>query len=528
MGKRQHHSQERNRLNIYLIKDTVKQFGAMLDPSANVTHVIIPNIGRLYYKNSHPQPPDWVSSFFLNHQALQNASLTVSSASALLLVKVSHKRKTRYFAIPFGAGRHFLKDSSYVGRFGLRTALNLMSAESVKHLDKRNLNINPKISREQIAKAGTVSEFEFDFDRDMVQSITGEVKNAEYGKVVTGKDALAINLRVDLTNLMDVLKRCLDTYNKNDYQANFKWVDQLQDIRDQDEVNKLNEQLLNEINNLSSAVSIAIPEIIDWTEVAGFKYSQRKRDPLVEELSIKDMITCEDLLNGFTVENLTESYITCWNADNQLLHRWSMFKCINAEIDINGRKFILSDGKWYEIEKGYVAEVNTFVNSIHRNPTPLPVYNHTSENEYNVGVAQAMNALCLDGKNMVYGGGRSKIEFCDILTRNKILYHIKIYGGSSVLSHLFNQGLNSATLLAEDSKFRDKLRSTILPRGFKALVPDTKVDPRHYKIIYGIIGQPGDDKSVNIPFFSKISLRSAVRSLQRFGFDVYLDFIGLQ
>jgi uncharacterized protein (TIGR04141 family) len=529
MAKRQHHSQERNKLSIYLIKDTVNQFGAMLDPKVNnVSYKVIPGIGRLYYRNSDPQPPDWVRSFFLDNQVLQDVRLTVSSASALLLVKVPYRKTVRYFAIPFGAGRHLLKDSCYVGRFGLRTALNLMSAEGVKHLDKRNLNINPKISREQIAKAGTVSEFEFDFDRDMVQAITGEVRNSQYGKVVTGKDALAVNLHVDLTNLVAMLERCLDTYSRSDYQKNFKWVDQLQDIRDQDVVNRLNEQLLHEINNLSDAVSLAIPEIIDWPEVAGFKYSQRKRDQLVDELRVRDMISSEDLSNGFIAKDLTENYITCWNADNRLLHRWSMFRCINAEIDMKGHKYILSDGKWYEIERNYVAEVNAFVNSISRNPNPLPIYNHANENAYNEAVAQAMNAICLDGRNMVHGGGRSKIEFCDILAPDRILYHIKIYGGSSVLSHLFNQGLNSATLLAEDTKFREKLRDIILPRGFKTLVPRNQIDPRNYKIVYGIIGQPGNGASVNIPFFSKISLRSTVKSLQRFGYDVYLDFISQQ
>ena len=92
----------------------------------------------------------------------------------------------------------------------------------------------------------------------------------------------------------------------------------------------------------------------------------------------------------------------------------------------------------------------------------------------------------MDRKMINHGGAHSKIEFCDLITKDKKLIHVKHYGGSSVLSHLFSQGLVSGELFLGDSKFREKVNAK-LPDGFK--ITDTKVRPisSHYEIIFGII-----------------------------------------
>ena len=56
------------------------------------------------------------------------------------------------------------------------------------------------------------------------------------------------------------------------------------------------------------------------------------------------------------------------------------------------------------------------------------VQNDTSENSNN---SDPEHLLCLDAKTIYYGGGRSQIELCDILTTDNTYIHIKPYSGSA-------------------------------------------------------------------------------------------------
>lgn len=70
----------------------------------------------------------------------------------------------------------------------------------------------------------------------------------------------------------------------------------------------------------------------------------------------------------------------------------------------------------------------------------------------------------VDKKLISTGVSQNNIEFCDIYTSEKQMIHIKRYGGSSVLSHLFNQGLVSANLFITkqfESKIKPKIRRKV-------------------------------------------------------------------
>jgi len=123
---------------------------------------------------------------------------------------------------------------------------------------------------------------------------------------------------------------------------------------------------------------------------------------------------------------------------------------------------------------------------------------------------------------IMHGGGHSKVEFCDIFTRNKKILHIKRYGGSNILSHLFSQGVVSGELFVSDSEFRQKVNSK-LPAAYRLSDPLVRPDAQEYEVIYGIISD--SDKPLDIPFFSKVSLRNARRRLTTFGYKVAIKQI---
>jgi len=126
----------------------------------------------------------------------------------------------------------------------------------------------------------------------------------------------------------------------------------------------------------------------------------------------------------------------------------------------------------------------------------------------------------MDGKVVAVGGGYSKVEFCDLFSKEKDLIHVKRYGGSGVLSHLFMQGVVSGELFASDAGFRDAVNG-LLPDSHRLSSVVERPDLSSYRVIFAIVSSE-EGASLTLPFFSRLSLRHAMRSLRGYGYQVAL------
>jgi uncharacterized protein (TIGR04141 family) len=151
----------------------------------------------------------------------------------------------------------------------------------------------------------------------------------------------------------------------------------------------------------------------------------------------------------------------------------------------------------------------------------LPDYHDGSETEYNARVANEDRArlALMDTKLIEYPGMASKVEFCDLYSRSREIIHVKRYGGSSVLSHLFAQGLVSGELFRRDEEFR-RMVNAKLPASHRLGASVRRIDAARFEIVYAIVSK--STKALNIPFFSKVNLRNADRRLKTFGYRVSL------
>jgi uncharacterized protein (TIGR04141 family) len=123
----------------------------------------------------------------------------------------------------------------------------------------------------------------------------------------------------------------------------------------------------------------------------------------------------------------------------------------------------------------------------------------------------------MDRKTIDIGGGRSSVEFCDLFSKDKKLVHIKKYGGSSVLSHLFQQGVVSGESFLSDLHFRNEVNKK-LDDAYKLEDVGARPNPSDYEICYAIMSDiPGE---LHIPFFSKVVMKNAVNRLQTYGYKV--------
>ncbi|QEM06308.1 hypothetical protein DIU31_023330 [Mucilaginibacter rubeus] len=513
-----------NKIKLYLIKPAYKDFMKILkDPAAAALRsTVLPGIGTLYYKQSFPQTPEWLKDFFENHPALHLGDFKVSSTSAVLLVEQKIKTDSRIFALTFGGGRHLLHEFATEGRFGLITTLNIVEPAGLRSMIKTTLSANPKISAEQVSRASDTKDFQINIEQDIVESITGSNTHPDFGKIISGKDALSVTGKITAKTLSPFLKKIFLLYSKKDYRTNFKWIDQIQEIKDSKLIDQLNSILLDGINKvIDIPLWMAVPEIIDWSDFNGFKYSNRKTDDLHEDLDLEVYISAKGG-KPISYDDLKHDIVSCWreSKDNSVL-QWSVFKCLNSELTHGIDLYFLDKGKWYKLERSFVKEVKKVVAEIKIYPKVLPDFKHKDEGDYNLALATSLKALLLDARNVPYGGGASKIEVCDILTPQQEFFHIKKYGGSSTLSHLFAQGFVSGELFASDSIFREKVKKHLsVGPPYNAFFSKDRPAIHQYKVIYGVI--TASKKGISIPFFSQVTLKNYKRILEGYGYTLYL------
>lgn len=248
------------------------------------------------------------------------------------------------------------------------------------------------------------------------------------------------------------------------------------------------------------------------------RYAKRKRADIMSDLDIAEFLTSlgdeeitADLLSGTLI------FVISAKTDDVSAH-WSAYRCIYAELEYNGKVFILHNGKWYEVAKSFTDEIIKAFNDTPDSKLALPDYNHTDEGAYNQSLpATLAGSHCMDCDLIMHGGGHSSIEFCDLITADNHFVHVKRYSGSQQLSHLFAQGVTAGELFVSDQGFREKLNEK-LPDAHKLGDVTVRPDPSKYEVVFAIVSK--SKKPLDIPFFSKVSLRNARKRLSAYGFRV--------
>ncbi len=523
-----------NKLSIYLIKEDITTDKEILKDIGNLTKIDINTAEKanytFYHGKSFKNRPPWIRNFF--GDSLKNIyDFRNSTAKAILLIRIKIKSKNIIFAIPFGHGWHLLSTGVYEERFGLKTALSIIDQDSLRKISKRNMSVTPKTVDEQLVKVGMAGDFGIDIEQDLVSSVTGNSKseNAKYfGSRVTGKDSLSLTVKSDITSINDTLRRCHRKYLSNEYKENFEWIDRLAEVKDKKILTYLNDKLVKNLINDSTdkTIWLAVPEIIEWENVEGFKYGGRTKN-LKEDIYLKEFLVSlsQSEKENLNLNLLKKKHITCVSTlDNQAMYTWKVYNCLYFETtnEEGDKTFILSYGKWYEIEKDYAKIINLDFENFYAKGCSmnLPDYSHDNEASYNASIPEdRSDVFLMDRKIISHGGGHGKVEFCDIFTKDKKIIHIKRYGNSSVLSHLFFQGRVAGELFLNDEEFRDKVNKK-LDAGFE--IPNSTHRPiaSEYEIIFAIISS--STKELKIPFFSKVNLRNTRNTLETFGYKVSL------
>lgn len=503
-------------LAIYLLKENIADPQIAVQGPQLVRHEIRRGrrlIGNLYVQRGRPRPPRWAK--FFDGYVDRREFGQVSSAAAVLLVSV----RDRIFALTFGQGRHLLNPDSWEERFGLRVALNSIGETNVRSIDKRTFDAISRHSKEQASREASARDFSLDIEQDLLRAITGTPTDSDLGKRMSGMDALHTAVPVALDSVSDLLGLYLDKFGDTSYRVNFPWVDHISEVSNGAFIEQLDRTIAERIaSNHTDRIWMAVPEVIPWERVDGFVW-QGRNAPRRHDVNLAGFIRSVPDLANLSVQQLKHRRVSCLEHDGRVFDSWSAYRCLHAEVEHEGMSYLLSGGKWYRLSVDFVQEVNQTYDRIPRYAHEFLPFGDASEGAYNARIVATnpTRYALMDQRNIMYGGSRSRIEFCDMLVDRRDIVHIKRYGAASVLSHLFSQGLVSGELFQTDVEFR-RLVNEELPAPHRLRDINSRPAQDEYQVVFAVISDiPGE---LSLPFFSRLNLKHAARRLAGYGYRV--------
>jgi uncharacterized protein (TIGR04141 family) len=474
-------------------------------------------IGLFHLKRVDRSRPSWLSYFDGAAVDLNGFSLKTASLAAVLLVK----QDDAFYAVVFGYGASLLRDGVIDERFGLRATLNAVDSGQLRSIDHKRLEAISRHTRENLSKAGGLGQFGLDVNRDLLRAVTGKPTDPKHGRRLSGADQLTVTADIPLKGLKDALTLYHKLSEQDTYRRMFPWVDHIRDIRDNGLKGKLDAELAKQLVKDASRFWLAPPEVIDWAQTAGFRYTTSKRAEVYHDLELDDYFaelgSAQDLDAG---RRLKQDRIYQIRSDTDTSqHSWSVTRCLVGEIEFTKHRYVLSEGTWYRVDDDFLGKLNDFVKGIDETKIVLPDYSgNTGEREevYNKRAWKSNTRdFALLDQNFIQYESRGKVEICDLFTKSRQLVHVKRLNGSSTLSHLFNQGTVAAELLREEPGFRRDFLSKVPPE-FRWGAATDPIGPRDFEVCYAIVRRK--NQPLELPFFSKLTLRTAMQQLDRLGY----------
>ncbi len=509
-----------------VIEDAVRGGSELVDwPKIEGAKIVLETIGG--------GAPKWAG--FLELSGEEKSKLINLTAIGVVFLGASD----RWFAVSFGLGHVKLDPAFFEQDFGLRIVLNTVDPVQLKSADFRTPDENTVSRRSQTSRGSDQTAFSIDIERDIVRGIAGRPKNLNFASRVSGSDALSMDRKASVLDLPTICAEALAAYNKDDYKENFAWIDQIRHVRDAELIQKLDAKVAEALTSALAGVvpdtlHLAFPVIYDPEHANCIRYKGFRSAQIFHDLDITGYLIAlkergktdfgiEDLIQH-TVHEVDEEGTDCGD-------KWRVRDCIVFDIEMEGKHYVLSGGRWYLVDPMLAQDVTQFFQSVEQVELP-PGESGENEEKYNNRIAiSGHDLLCLDRKMLRPTGAASFIEACDFISKSREMIHIKDKTSSSRLSHLFSQGTVSARVLKLDGVFRDALRGQIIAQqalfrlvGFDDVIPSARdeVKPSEFKVIYGVITSSG---SPRLPFFSLVTFRQAARELQALGYKFAFAWI---
>ena len=516
--------QKKNKLTIYLIRLGFEDAESVLNLGNKDTRSFdFGSCGKLCIFRSPEKPPKWITGFFGDR--IDSRDWLTSNASAVLVIPVIvGNGSRRLFALTFGYAGAWLKNEAIERRFGLKCVLNCVSSDSLRQIRKTLISGNARKTSEQMPRKAKVSEFSLDYEQDLLESVTAVGGSGTLLEgPITGSDSLAVSSSVKLEDIQDYLGEIYSIYQSDAYKENFSWIDHVAPVKDKGLISRLEGCAVEALCSGDESVWFAVPTVIDWETTAGFRFTPHGET--FDDILVEDVLRAlRAPLSDFAQLKNKKIYVVD-STNDEVRDRWLASRCLYGEVQLEGEQYCVTDGSWYKVDKTYSDEIKHDYDATAISDVVFPDYlnEYGGEGGYNTALADSSGGfLLMDNNNISFGGGRSQIELCDVLSSDGKLIHVKRYGGSSVMSHLFNQGLISMDLIKSEPSFVEKANQKIacIDCSGAFSISESSVS----EVVYGIVTSDCA-RLPNIPFFSKVAFHHVKRRLKAMGVKVSIGGI---
>ena len=409
--------------------------------------------------NGNPPWLDFVNTQIDDHEEKIDFPSSSTRVSGLLLIEVQN----RILAATFGlSGRSMLKDFQLVSDFGIKTAMNICGNERIRQTKSSThstviQNINRQLSIPSDSFTFGFSDAEF---LDYISAHIPESSNI----TLQGKDNLTIKAigdeKLNWPSLIRWSNIFINKYKEDAFKEAFPNYLNLQNASP-DEASALNIQLVELLKAKDyEKIHLAIPEFISDSEYS-FSYSRRmgrKNNDIVSYLDIQQLDATIPA-NTIELKKLESRYIYAYSPEfNTILgdKKWSIYRCLIAEIQKDGFYYILSHGEWKKLDSDFYHDITVFINDkISQDNIPEEFKNinilvdrdgkvENREDAFNTKYCEVNdNAILFDKAKLKIGNDPKNKEFCDIFeydnSSSVSIIHVKKHQTGSSLNHLFNQ-----------------------------------------------------------------------------------------
>ncbi|ESX29455.1 MULTISPECIES: DUF6119 family protein [unclassified Mesorhizobium] len=423
--------------------------------------------------------PPWLD--FINEQ-LGDAPITFGTTSlspnGLLLISIDE----RVFAAVFGrSATGCLNRKMLEPDFGIKTAMNMCGNQEIRQTRSQSNTITPTHIDRQAAKPSDSFVFGLSEAEDL-RYISAHIKGSR-NTTLQGRDSLTVKvIGEDKLSWGKIIAQCQEFFERfgaRDYIALFPNYRNFQPASDEDSA-ILDAVLVAALRAKDyGKVELCIPEFLSEEDYS-FSYSNKAKleNTIYSFLEPKQIEKVFKTPEAITVEHLQNKRIYAYSAaeDRVLGYRhWSIYDCLVYEHELDGRYFILNDGRWVQVDPDFYNSIIEFIANRVQEEAPEDWYLNidisddatktNSEAIFNAQIVELRPTCVLfDRAKLQIGVGRKDKEFCDVLDLqdNGVvrIINAKQYKDASSINYLFSQAkfyceafLNDETFLGEIREF---------------------------------------------------------------------------
>lgn len=388
----------------------------------------------------------------------------------------------RVFAATFGRSAvSYLDRDAFEPDFGIKTAMNLCGNEEIRQTKSESHAITPTHIDRQVNKP--VDSFAFGLsEAEDLRYISAHMKDHK-NITLQGRNNLTIKIigkeKLNWQMLVDYCEDFLLAYASKEYTKlfpNYKNFDEATET----ESNLLDELLVAQLRlKNTSNINLGIPEVLIDPDY-GFTYSNHKKNPDRTYAYLDILQLFEHMaFDKITPAKLKSKFIYAYSyEEDQVLgyKKWPLYNCLSFEQSLGSKYFVLSDGKWLEVDNDFYTEITNFTKNTLHEEMCEEVYRgidisddvkmQNRESIFNKKICEIRPSCVLfDQAKLQIGSGRKDKEFCDVLdlANDSVIriIHCKPYKNSSSTNYLFSQAQFYCHAFINDQLFLSEIRAHI-------------------------------------------------------------------